>query len=168
MTKVDILARRTHQIDLMPIKYKLVNSDEGCNWSKDKANKIEMEYRDFLELCRLNPQEVIVPTKDVDHFWHTHILDTKKYASDCEYIFGYFLHHFPYLGSRGPADAAALSSQFARSKALQVACFGSASPSVDVFEASAVCGGACGGGGCGGSDISGFTHGIDMETRPSL
>jgi len=48
----------------------------------------------------------MVPSKEVDAFWHAHILDTMKYAEDCEEIFGYFLHHFPYLGLRGGEDAA--------------------------------------------------------------
>lgn len=27
-----------------------------------------------------------------------------KYAADCEAVFGYFLHHFPYVGLRGEED----------------------------------------------------------------
>jgi hypothetical protein len=34
----------------------------------------------------------------VDKFWHQHILDTVGYARDCQLMFGYFLHHNPYLG----------------------------------------------------------------------
>jgi hypothetical protein len=30
-----------------------------------------------------------------------------KYAQDCETVFGYFLHHFPYAGLRGEDDEAA-------------------------------------------------------------
>ncbi len=44
------------------------------------------------------PKVEIAPLKDVDTFWHYHILDTMKYARDCEQIFGYFQHHSPYLG----------------------------------------------------------------------
>ncbi|WP_205588317.1 glycine-rich domain-containing protein [Helicobacter vulpis] len=46
-----------------------------------------------------------MPPKDVDAFWHYHILDTQKCAQDCQEIFGYFLHHFPYFGMRGDQDA---------------------------------------------------------------
>jgi hypothetical protein len=45
----------------------------------------------------------------VDKFWHGHILDTLKYAEDCDVIFGRFLHHFPYFGMRGAEDAANLA-----------------------------------------------------------
>ncbi len=54
----------------------------------------------------------IVPTSMVDKFWHFHILDTKKYAEDCERVFGYFLHHFPYFGMRGEEDAKNLKRCF--------------------------------------------------------
>jgi hypothetical protein len=50
------------------------------------------------------PNEAIAPQFDVDIFWHYHILDTMKYAVDCDNVFGYFLHHFPYLGLRGEDD----------------------------------------------------------------
>ena len=41
-----------------------------------------------------------------------HILDTRKYAADCEAAFGHFVHHFPYLGLRGEEDTKALEAAF--------------------------------------------------------
>ena len=41
-----------------------------------------------------------------------HILDTRAYSRDCEFLFGRFLHHFPYFGMRGDADRAALDRTF--------------------------------------------------------
>lgn len=35
------------------------------------------------------------PNQDVDDFWHQHILNTKMYLKDCEYLFGFILHHDP-------------------------------------------------------------------------
>ncbi|NJN86389.1 MAG: hypothetical protein HC881_08865 [Leptolyngbyaceae cyanobacterium SL_7_1] len=46
----------------------------------------------------------LVPPDDIDQVWHYHILDTQKYATDCQHLFGYFIHHFPYLGTRGEYD----------------------------------------------------------------
>jgi hypothetical protein len=46
--------------------------------------------------------------KIVDEIWHQHILDTHAYHRDCDAIFGSYLHHFPYFGMRGDADAQAL------------------------------------------------------------
>ena len=70
-------------------------------WDLEYAKIVEIEYKKFLTLCLEYPKNAIVPSLEVDKFWHYHILDTMKYAEDCENIFGYFLHHFPYFGMRG-------------------------------------------------------------------
>jgi hypothetical protein len=94
-------------IDLEPIKVKLMHEESGEGWSLEKADAVEFEYRRFLYLMKAFPTEQTAPLFDVDTFWHYHILDTQKYAIDCEQVFGYFLHHFPYIGLRGEDDAAA-------------------------------------------------------------
>ncbi len=96
-------------LDLDPIKFKLMNPDEGEGWDRETADRLEREYRRFLILIARHPAENIVPSRDVDKFWHGHILDTAKYAEDCGRTFGTFLHHFPYFGMRGEQDAAALA-----------------------------------------------------------
>ena len=96
------------ELDLDPIKVKLMHVPSGEGWSLEKTNAVEHEYRRFLILMKLYPNEPTAPLEDVDTFWHYHILDTMKYAADCESVFGYFLHHFPYVGMRGEEDAADL------------------------------------------------------------
>ena len=92
------------------IKLKLMDAEEGQGWSREYADRMELAYRRFLTLMAKYPEETIAPTKDVDKFWHGHILDTMKYAEDCENVFGYFLHHFPYFGMRGEEDAKNLTA----------------------------------------------------------
>ncbi|MCL6485635.1 MAG: hypothetical protein I4O49_15950, partial [Janthinobacterium lividum] len=70
------------------------------------------------------PQEETAPLMDVDTFWHYHILDTLKYAADCDQVFGYFLHHFPYIGLRGEDDEAAHQRVGERMKQLYEQTFG--------------------------------------------
>jgi hypothetical protein len=94
-------------LDLEPIKVKLMHEESGEGWSLERANEVEFEYRRFLLLMKKFPNEQTAPLVDVDTFWHYHILDTMKYAVDCEAVFGYFLHHFPYIGLRGEDDEAA-------------------------------------------------------------
>ena len=101
-------------LDLDPIKLKLTDREEGQGWSREYADRMELAYKRFLTLLVKFPEETIAPTKDVDKFWHAHILDTLKYAADCESVFGYFLHHFPYFGMRGEQDAADLRAAAAR------------------------------------------------------
>jgi len=72
------------------------------------------------------PQMQISPTRDIDAFWHAHILDTRKYIDDCERVFGFYLHHFPYFGMRGADDAAALAKAGERTRELHEAEFGAA------------------------------------------
>ena len=88
-------------LDLNPIKTKLMHVESGEGWSPERARAIETEYRRFLYLMKAFPRIEMAPLKDVDTFWHYHILDTMKYARDCEQVFGYFLHHYPYLGMEG-------------------------------------------------------------------
>ncbi len=97
-------------LDLAPIKFKLMNKEEGHGWSREYADHMEIEYKRFLILLAKYPEASIAPSKEVDKFWHGHILDTLKYAEDCHRVFGYFLHHFPYFGMRGSEDAANLAA----------------------------------------------------------
>jgi hypothetical protein len=92
------------ELDLDPIKVKLMHKESGEGWTREYANLMEIEYRRFLCLTKMFPDEAIAPLLDVDVFWHYHILDTMKYAADCESVFGHFLHHYPYLGMHGEED----------------------------------------------------------------
>jgi hypothetical protein len=94
-------------LDLDPIKVKLMHKESGEGWSLEQARAVEFEYRRFLYLMKKFPREAAAPSFDVDIFWHYHILDTMKYAQDCRAVFGYFLHHFPYIGLRGEDDLVA-------------------------------------------------------------
>jgi hypothetical protein len=112
------------ELDLEAIKVKLMHAASGEGWTLERANAIEAEYRRFLILMKKYPNEQTAPLVDVDTFWHYHILDTLKYAADCEAVFGYFLHHFPYIGLRGEADAAAHERLGQRMKELYQTTFG--------------------------------------------
>lgn len=106
------------ELDLDPIKVKLMHAESGEGWTLERANAVEFEYRRFLYLMKKFPNEQTAPLQDVDTFWHYHILDTLKYATDCQHVFGYFLHHFPYIGLRGEDDEAAHERVGARMKEL--------------------------------------------------
>jgi hypothetical protein len=112
------------ELDLDPIKVKLMHKESGEGWTLEQANAVEFEYRRFLCLMKLFPHEQTAPLFDVDIFWHYHILDTMKYAADCEQIFGYFLHHFPYVGLRGEDDEVTHHRVGVRMQELYEATFG--------------------------------------------
>jgi hypothetical protein len=120
------------QLDLEPIKMKLMHEASGEGWSLEKANAVEKEYRRFLCLMKMYPDEDTAPLVDVDTFWHYHILDTMKYAKDCEQAFGYFLHHYPYVGMRGEDDEQFRLDSGKRMAELYEATFGDAYPGTEV------------------------------------
>jgi hypothetical protein len=115
-------------LDLSPIKVKLMHVESGEGWSLEKATAVEKEYRRFLCLMKMFPNEATAPLVDVDTFWHYHILDTMKYATDCEQAFGYFLHHYPYVGLRGEDDEQFRLDSGERMRVLYEATFGDPYP----------------------------------------
>jgi hypothetical protein len=114
------------ELDLEPIKVKLMHAESGEGWSLEMATSVEADYRRFLYLMKMHPNEEMAPLMDVDTFWHYHILDTMKYAADCDKVFGYFMHHFPYLGLRGEDDLEAHHSAGSRMQEVYEATFGEA------------------------------------------
>lgn len=98
-------------LDFEKLKWKLTKSTEA-SWTDEMCDFAEIEYKKFLSLKLLYPKVSLVPSKLVDKFWHEHILDTKSYAKDCNTLFGYFIHHYPYFGIYGDDDQQALQSSF--------------------------------------------------------
>ncbi len=86
------------ELNLDRVIVKSMDSYSGYGWDADTAFQLANLYRAFLFLCKTYPTEVIVPIKEIDEFWHMHILDTRNYIADCYTVFGYYLHHFPYVG----------------------------------------------------------------------
>lgn len=111
-------------LDFEPIKVKLMHKESGEGWSRAHANAVEFEYRRFLYLLKRFPDVQVAPPLDVDMFWHHHILNTMKYAADCEQIFGYFLHHCPSVETQGEDDEAVHDRSGARMLELYEATFG--------------------------------------------
>jgi hypothetical protein len=140
------LFKTVMELNLDSIKAKLMHAASGEGWSREKADAVEMEYRRFLCLMKLYPTADTSPLVDVDTFWHYHILDTTKYAADCEKVFGYFLHHYPYVGMGGGDDEQFRIDSGERMRELYEATFGEPYP-VPAVEAgeqareTAYCGG---------------------------
>jgi hypothetical protein len=69
-------------------------------WTLSDANHCCRLYKNFLYLFKKHLPFPLVPTREIDEFWHNHILYTQQYFRDCENIFGHYLHHAP----ASPAD----------------------------------------------------------------
>lgn len=64
-------------------------------WTQSDARFCCQLYKNFLLLQKIHFKEGLVPTREIDEFWHNHILYTQNYFQDCLNIFGYYLHHKP-------------------------------------------------------------------------
>ena len=137
-------------LDLSRILAAIMANPNGLRWSLDFATTVELWYRRFLYLSCVYPNELLVPTEEIDEFWHLHILDTQKYHRDCSYLFGQYLHHFPYLGQRGSDDRILLKKEFAKTLAFFREQFGDDPVSAlqrlsgSEYSVEAHCGGSCG------------------------
>jgi hypothetical protein len=102
------------ELNFDKLKWKLTKSVEA-SWTEELCNLAEVEYKKFLSLKLIYPKISFVPNKLVDKFWHEHILDTASYMKDCQSVFGFFLHHYPYFGIYGAEDQNNLQDAFEQS-----------------------------------------------------
>ena len=158
MRDIREIQKKVESIDLGSILYTLTKRPDWTLWNIDKAKAVEILYRHFLTLVVAYPDKNIVPTQDIDTFWHTHILDTEKYMDDCEKSFGYYIHHFPYFGLRGKEDEQMAADSFSETSELFKKHFG-----VPLLEESDRCSSHCRSA-CGPHIV----HIANVNTRPSL
>ncbi|MDO6650961.1 hypothetical protein Q4530_01085 [Colwellia sp. 1_MG-2023] len=133
-------------INFDKLKWKLTKSAEAT-WTDKLCDLAELEYQKFLSLKLLYPKVSLVPSKLVDKFWHEHILDTKSYEDDCNKVFGYFVHHYPYFGIYGKDDQNALQVSFDKTIELYEMHFGKY-PTKALFGSEAQQASRCGGHAC--------------------
>jgi len=114
---------RIASVDLSTVNEKLRQS-EPSRWDPTTLVHAEAAYRKFLVLHLLYERETLVPNFQIDDYWHQHILDTRKYVTDCLTLFGKVLHHDPMFGMRGDEDRQANLAAFERTKSLWRQTFG--------------------------------------------
>jgi hypothetical protein len=102
-----------NNIDMVLLKEKLL---EETGQPLVDIERAEERYKKWLFLRRKHRGELMPPTKDIDAIWHAHVLDTDAYHKDCAAALGYFLHHYPYFGRRGPGDKEKLQRAFENTK----------------------------------------------------
>ena len=113
-------------LDLESVKLRMMDEELGEGWTREYAERIETAYKTYLTMVvkHQDDAEDILLSKDVDEFWHTHILQTAKYMQDCGNMFGTYLHHNPHVGERTPADLAKREAMAEKTRSLYVSEFG--------------------------------------------
>lgn len=156
------------ELNLESVVFTLVDDDGYYKWPLSKALEVEKWYRRFLYISSVEAGVAMVPSKDIDVFWHEHILDTRKYFDDCERVFGRYFHHFPFFGTRGKQDEADLRDAYVLTNKLYLKYFNEM-PSKGDLDAS-VCGGDDDGGSCGGGECGGDVNKVNpkFNERPNL
>lgn len=142
------LPEKIRNLDLGPIKFKLLNEDSEVDWSEARISAVEEEYRRFLTLADEGNGRPTSPSRNVDVFWHHHILDTEKYYNDMMSVFGHMMHHFPYLGLRSEEDKGLLYEAYRDTRMRYLERFGELPPE-DIWGLMAHCGSShCSGSKC--------------------
>jgi hypothetical protein len=110
-------------LDLSYIINKMMHETYALpRWTQEDADKCCQRYKNFLILLAKHPKVALVPTWDIDEFWHNHILYTQRYTEDCLNIFGYYLHHHPSEQTEEELDR--LQTEFALTEELYFKEFG--------------------------------------------
>lgn len=89
-------------------------------WTREDAETCCQMYKNFLLLQKKHLPTPLVPTREIDEFWHNHILYTKNYFTDCENIFGHYLHHEPAVAGESSEK---LIADFLKTKELYLQAF---------------------------------------------
>lgn len=110
--------QKCQSLNLEPIAYQLMRSKSGPHWTQQQTIKAISRYLSFLYLAHCYPRIPLVPSYDIDQIWHYHISDTVKYAEDCQFLFGRFIHHFSYFGVCGETDRQNLLRTYALTQVL--------------------------------------------------
>lgn len=84
------------QLDLSYISRKMCSLRYSLpRWQPELAVMCEKLYKRFLWLLVKYSDKHLVPTRDIDEFWHNHILHTQNYTNDCLALLGRYIHHSP-------------------------------------------------------------------------
>jgi hypothetical protein len=90
-------------------------------WIKPEAENACLLYKNFLLLQKKHPDINLVPSRIMDEVWHNHILHTQQYSTDCQAIFGHYLHHLPANPKENPEQ---LVDDYQQTKQLYFDLFG--------------------------------------------
>lgn len=98
-------AGHPHQVelscDLLAASYR--SDDFPQDWTTEQRERSLGRYRRWLHLKQRNPAMRMAPTRDIDQFWHLHMLSPVAYHRDCMRLFGRLLDHDGGFG-KGPGE----------------------------------------------------------------
>lgn len=82
------------------LSHVLAKAAENYSWEGAQAEYAREWYVKHWYLARKYPERPLAAvSKAADRLWHQHIIDTRKYAEDCDRILGRFMNHTPIYGT---------------------------------------------------------------------
>ncbi len=96
-------------IDLVAASYRSASFPQ--DWSREARVREARRYAMFLQLASKHPGKRATPTREIDEFWHLHMLHPAAYLADCVRLFGRVFDHDGGFGS-DPAELPILKAAF--------------------------------------------------------
>lgn len=96
-------------IDLIAASYR--SSSFPQDWTREKREQEARRYEMFLCLSAKHPGKRATPTREIDEFWHLHMLHPCAYVADSMRIFGRIFDHDGGFGI-GPGELPILKTAF--------------------------------------------------------
>lgn len=106
---------RTLGLDLVTASYRA--SAFPQDWNQEKREHEALRYERFLRLAAKHPGVRATPTREIDEFWHLHMLHPAAYYADCMRLFGTIFDHDGGFGI-GPGELPVLKGAFRHFAAL--------------------------------------------------
>lgn len=93
VTNFDLATRCSIELstDLLRASYR--SDDFPQDWTQEQRSIALARYVKWLGAKRANPTARLAPTRDIDLFWHLHMLSPVAYFHDCKRLFGRLLDH---------------------------------------------------------------------------
>lgn len=102
-------------VDLVRASYR--SDDFPQDWTENQRQRSQQRYERWLRLKQMYPRQRLAPTRDIDLFWHLHMLAPVAYHRDCMRNFGRLMDHDGGFG-KGEGEASRLREVFLATGAL--------------------------------------------------
>jgi len=115
------VAEHPVSVDLLGASYRSDSFPQ--DWTPEQREKALDRYVKWLLLKQRHPTSRLAPTRDIDLFWHLHMLAPVAYHRDCMRLFGKLLDHDGGFG-KGPGELPELQRVFEHTATLWEAEYG--------------------------------------------
>ncbi len=102
-------AQNVVSVDLVAASYRSTGFPQ--DWTREKRETEAARYEQFLVLAAKHPGKRATPTREIDEFWHLHMLHPVAYHEDCQRLFGRVFDHDGGFGT-GPGELPVLKTAF--------------------------------------------------------